>query len=59
MRQHSRTLQLIEARLDMPLIDHVRILRAAGASWHAVSLDVMSVTGVPVTPETLRVRFRR
>jgi hypothetical protein len=55
MSNQSRTAQLIEARLGEPLEEYVRRLRAEGASWHAVSLDLAGRTEVAITPETARI----
>lgn len=54
MSNPSRTYQLVEERLGQPLTPYVQHLRAGGASWHSVSLDLANRTEVGITPETAR-----
>lgn len=59
MSHPSRTFQLVEAKLGRSLTEHARDMRQSGASWHAISLDLATRTGIPVTPETVRIWLYR
>lgn len=64
MTQRSDRYQLIESRLDRPLVDFVAERRRVdgppfrpAASWRAIAVEIEQITGITVNPESLRLWF--
>lgn len=54
MQKPSRAYQLVEERLGCDLAPWVADLRDGGASWNTIAVEILTMTGVSLTAETLR-----
>ena len=55
--KHSATYQLLQIKLTADLAEWVANRRADDRSWRAIAHEASTVTGVPVSHETLRAWF--